>query len=110
MPSPAALAKFAMAFIVAPLNQGPITTPVNEAGVHTTGDSGIYFCVDGGFSGYCRHMTGIFGQCSKFNRCQKRNSRKTKSAASESGRRPGVQSQLRRPGQGELVHSLRVSR
>lgn len=78
MPSPAALAKFAMAFMVAPLNQeavntplydGSRNTPLNRGGTHIAGNSGIYMCVDGGFSGYCRYFSNPFGQCSKFILC-----------------------------------------
>ncbi|KAL8919517.1 MAG: hypothetical protein Q9208_006709 [Pyrenodesmia sp. 3 TL-2023] len=89
MPSPATLAKFAIAVMVSPLNQEPINiapnqkpittpldeggrdtlvygnrnTPLNTGGVHIAGNSGIYICVDGGFTGYCRYFSTPFGQC-----------------------------------------------
>ncbi len=88
MPSPAALAKYVMAIMVAPLNQeamntplyegnritsvnqeaiktplnyGSRNTPLNRGGAHIAGNSGIYMCVDGGFSGYCRYFSNPFG-------------------------------------------------
>lgn len=111
MPSPAALAKYVMAFVVAaPFNpEGMDTLPdrgginyqvnhggrntapnhggmnyeVNHAAINTpayhtgmqapidlrdpyiAGTSGLYLCVDGGFTGYCRYFTAPHGQCSK---------------------------------------------
>ncbi|KAL9015442.1 MAG: hypothetical protein Q9185_007162, partial [Variospora sp. 1 TL-2023] len=77
MPSPAALAKCFMAFMVTPLTQEAINTPLNQkaistplhdgagdtlvygnrntplntGGVQVAGNSGIYICVHGGFTG-----------------------------------------------------------
>ena len=88
MPSPAALARYVIAIIAAPINQGDLTPPMHEGAITAAthnqapfnthglpnhpvnlqpygGTSGIYMCVDGGFTGYCRWMSAPFGQCSK---------------------------------------------
>ncbi|KAI4281355.1 MAG: hypothetical protein L6R38_003750 [Xanthoria sp. 2 TBL-2021] len=38
-------------------------TPLNTGGIQIAGNSGIYLCVDGGFTGYCRYFSNPFGQC-----------------------------------------------
>ncbi|KAL8998614.1 MAG: hypothetical protein Q9169_002365 [Polycauliona sp. 2 TL-2023] len=154
MPSPAALAKFAVAIMITPFTQepanplphqgtvdiplnqeiingplhqeailGPVDqgssdtsvygnrhVPLNTGGVRIAGNSGIYMCVDGGFTGYCRYFSNPFGQCSKstlccrlmpvFDACD---------ANSKPGWRPGPQGQRGRSGQRELVYPLCVS-
>lgn len=52
-----------------PLYQGYRNTPLNQGGVQIAGNSGIYMCVDSGFTGYCRYFSNPFGQCSKFILC-----------------------------------------
>lgn len=87
MPSPAALAKYVVALMVAPLNQEAVSTtnsreamrsplyqetmntPFYQGSAHIAGNSGIYLCQHGGFTGHCRHFSAPFGQCSKSTPC-----------------------------------------
>ena len=41
------------------------TPPTYQDDTHVTKDSGIYMCIDGGFSGYCRYLSNPLGQCSE---------------------------------------------
>lgn len=42
------------------------TPTTHQDGTYIAQNSGIYMCVDGGFTGYCRYFSNPFGQCSKY--------------------------------------------